>query len=166
MGGDECRQGGGGQTKSFEEIAAFYAVLGIAGMGPKQTRRACYLKEQGALPLGVRLRTSNPGSGLVTRVSKPEGDSADAQLHEEYLPSLLSAERASQRRVSSVTDSGAGFAGCARGSTEEWPSVAQQEVVMKMALHDWDKQWTAPSTGLELLAPLVALGLAALLALL
>ena len=37
---------------------------------------------------------------------------------------------------------------------------------MKMALQDWEKQWTAPSTGLEQLAPLLALGLAALIALL
>jgi hypothetical protein len=37
---------------------------------------------------------------------------------------------------------------------------------MKSAMQDWDAQWSAPSTGLELLAPLLAIGLAALVALL
>jgi hypothetical protein len=36
---------------------------------------------------------------------------------------------------------------------------------MKPVLQDWDKQWTAPSSGLEQLAPLVALALAALVSL-
>jgi len=37
---------------------------------------------------------------------------------------------------------------------------------MKSVLQDWDAQWSAPSSGLEQLAPLLAIGLAALIALL
>ncbi|MDB4975403.1 MAG: hypothetical protein JWN48_3744 [Myxococcaceae bacterium] len=36
---------------------------------------------------------------------------------------------------------------------------------MNTALQDWDKQWSAPSTRLEQLAPVLALALAALIAL-
>jgi len=37
---------------------------------------------------------------------------------------------------------------------------------MKAALVDWDAQWTTPSSKLEQLAPLLAIGVAALVSLL
>jgi hypothetical protein len=40
------------------------------------------------------------------------------------------------------------------------------EEVMKTAMQDWEQQWSAPLTGLDQLAPLLALALAAIIALL